>query len=65
MTSEDVDRNGSTENVIVLTEKTIVPNPPASEDLGQAHHMFSRNCLLRFSIRSKFSIEIKSDDITV
>jgi len=33
VTSEDVDRDGSTENIIVLTKNPIVSNPPASEDL--------------------------------
>ena len=33
VTSEDLDREGSTENIIVLTKNPIVSNPPASEDL--------------------------------
>jgi len=33
VTSEDLDRDGSTENIIVLTKNPIVSNPPASEDL--------------------------------
>ena len=33
VTSEDLDRDGSPENIIVLTKNPIVSNPPASEDL--------------------------------